>query len=57
MKSLNEASHVLVLPLLLVHGDGQVGLVDADVELLGILEPSLLLELLSLPDVHLAHFG
>ena len=55
MKSLNEAGHVFVLPLLLVHGDGQIGFLHRHVQLLRLLEPTLLLELLGLGYIHAAN--
>ena len=55
MESLNEARHVFVLPLLLVHGDRQVGFLHRHVEFFRLLESPLLLQLLSLGDVHAAN--
>ena len=55
MESLNEARHVFVLPLFLVHGDRQVGFLHLHVEFFRLLESPLLLQLLSLGDVHAAN--
>ena len=57
MEHCHEPCHVVVLPLLLVHGYGEVRLLDGDIELLGLPEPPLLLELLSLGHVHGANLG
>lgn len=53
----HQADHGLVLARLLVHVDGQVGLLDRHVQLLGLLELALRLELLRLVDVQQAHLA
>mmetsp|Transcript_11352 Transcript_11352/g.27843 ORF Transcript_11352/g.27843 Transcript_11352/m.27843 type:complete len:202 (-) Transcript_11352:2686-3291(-) len=47
----DKAHHVVVVPVLFVHVDGEVRLADHDVELLGLLEAPRGLELLCLCDV------
>mmetsp|Transcript_68183 Transcript_68183/g.142092 ORF Transcript_68183/g.142092 Transcript_68183/m.142092 type:complete len:539 (-) Transcript_68183:434-2050(-) len=51
----DEADHVVVVPVLLVHVDGEVGLLDHEVQLLGLLQLPRTLQPLRLRHVYLRH--
>ena len=53
----HETHHLIIVSLFLVHGNGQVGLLDADVEFFRLLEFALLLQFLCLRYVHRANVG